>query len=102
MELVAAVVVGLAAWRLTALLSYERGPLDICLRARSVLGFQHDDRGEPLSWPNSPLHNAIACPLCLGIWCAIATYFVWLVEERIVIVGAAAAVAAVERWVRVS
>lgn len=86
-----AVLIGLAAWRCTSLLSYERGPLDIFLAFRRALGFEHDSAGHPEHWSTTPLHALIACPWCLGIWMALAMYGVWCWEPRAVMVIAAAA-----------
>jgi len=87
-----AALIGLAAWRAAALLSYERGPFDVFLRFRKALGFQHGDNGEPTSWPEHWLTNALSCVWCLGIWSAVAMYGVWQLEPRVVLVAAAASV----------
>lgn len=92
-------IIGLAAWRLTALLSYERGPLDVFLRLRTWLGFEHDDDGKPEAWVSSPLRDGISCPWCLGLWMAAAAVGLWYIAPLAVIVLAAASVVvAVERW----
>lgn len=85
-----AVLIGLAAWRVTSLVSYERGPFDFFLAFRTAFGFKHDDSGHPESWPATPFHALIACPWCLGIWAALAMYGVWVWEPRAVMVIAAA------------
>lgn len=96
----AAVLIGLAAWRLTALLSYERGPFDIFIRFRSILGIEHDSSSyEPTSWPNNSLARAITCPWCLGIYMAVACWGLWEWEPKAVMVLAASSVLiAVEKW----
>jgi hypothetical protein len=96
-----AILIGLAAWRLTALVSYERGPFDICLRAREVFGFDHDDNGKPVAWPSNVVTEAIACPWCLGLWMLAPVYGLWCLEPVLVVLLAAGAVlVAVERWNR--
>ena len=97
----AAVIIGLAAWRITALLSYERGPFDIFIRLRSLFGIMHDPDppNEPTSWPDNSLARAIVCPWCLGLWAAAAMYGLWQLEPAVVMVVAAASVVVmVERW----
>ncbi len=95
------VILGLAAWRLTALVSYERGPFDICLRMRARLGFEHGDNGEPTGWPSNVVTEAIACPWCLGLWMLAPVYGLWCLEPVLVALLAAGAVlVAVERWNR--
>lgn len=100
MLLAETVIIGLAAWRFTALVSYERGPGDIALRFRKLLGFEHGEDGEPTAWPSTALANFIACPWCLGLWMVMACYWLWeYVSEPVVIVAAAGAVlVAVEKW----
>lgn len=97
----AMLIIGLAAWRITALISYERGPFDIFARFRSLLGIDHDPNppNEPISWPNNSLARAITCPWCLGLWMAVACWGLWEWEPTVVMVIAASTVlVAVERW----
>ena len=94
------IIIGLAAWRITALLSYERGPFDVFLRFRELLGFEHNENGEPTSWPRRTLTRIISCSWCLGLWVTPAIWAVWeYIDPVIVMVVAAAAVlVAVEKW----
>lgn len=95
----AAALIGLAAWRLTALLSYERGPWDIFLRVRERMGFQHDETGQPVVWPDRNLPRLVACPWCLGVWVTPTVGLLWLLWPPVVVLIAASAVLiAVERW----
>lgn len=92
-------LIGLAAWRLTALVSYERGPFDIFLRMRSALGFEHGDNGEPTAWPDKTLTKMLACPWCLGLWIVPPVYGLWALEPVLVMLLAAGTVLiAVEKW----
>lgn len=94
-----AVIVGLAAWRITALLSYERGPWDIFFRLREFLGYTHNDNGEPVSWPLGGFREIFACPWCLSIWAALSLWGIWELQPIVVMVIAASGIAiAVERW----
>lgn len=94
-----AVLIGLAAWRVTALLSYERGPLGVFLWFRKMLSIHHNDQDEPASWPSNVFTEALSCPWCLGLWLAAAMYGLWQVEPvAVMVVAAAAIVVMVERW----
>lgn len=97
-----AVLIGLAAWRLTALLSYERGPFDVFLRFRQLLGFDHNEKGEPESWPGNTLARTFSCPWCLGLYMVVVSWAIWeYVEPNAVLVVAASAIlVVVERWNR--
>ena len=100
LPLVEAVLVGLAAWRASALVSYERGPGDVFLRLREALGFQHDERGEPTAWPETLLAKLVSCPWCLSLWAAAGFWAMWeyVSEPAVIVMAAAAVVVAVERW----
>ena len=100
MPLVEAVLIGLSAWRLSALISYERGPGDMFFRLREAIGFKHDDLGDPISWPETLLAKLVSCPWCLSLWAAAGFWVIWeYVSEPVVIIVAAATVAvAAERW----
>lgn len=92
-------IIGLAAWRLTALLSYERGPFDVFVRLRTLLGFEHDDGGTPNSWPDGVLRDLISCPWCLGLPMAAVAFGLWqVVPLAVIVLAAASVVVAVERW----
>lgn len=78
MQLTDIVVIGLAAWRMTIMLSYESGPARIFTRMREGLGFEHDDEGHPTTWPDGGVAEAVACPWCLGLWISAAC---WLIYE---------------------
>lgn len=93
-----AILIGIAAWRITALLSYEQGPFDIFVRFRKFLGFDHTF-GKPISWPDTFLANIISCVWCLGIYSAAAMWGLWQLSQAAVIVIAASSVIIVlERW----
>ncbi len=94
-----AILIGLAAWRLTALLSYERGPFDVFLRLRTWLGFTHADDGQPDWWTGGVLRDLIACPWCLGLPMAAVAFGLWqVVPLAVIVLAAATVVVAVERW----
>ena len=93
------VIIGLASWRLAAMLSYERGPFDVFLRFREALGFKHDDKGKPTEWPSNVVTAALSCVWCLGLWAAAALYGLWQLEPvAVMVVAAASIVVMVERW----
>lgn len=99
MPLIEAIIIGLAAWRVTALMAYERGPADVFLRFRECLGFEHGDDGEPNVWPED-WRLIFGCTWCLGLWVALASWAVWeyLGPAPIVVLAAAAVLVGMERW----
>ncbi|MDP2727536.1 MAG: DUF1360 domain-containing protein [Dehalococcoidia bacterium] len=63
-------VLGLACWRLTNLVQQERGPFAILTQMRRLVGVEHDDEGEPTSWPDTEVGRLLKCPWCGSIWIA--------------------------------
>lgn len=95
------VLVGLAAWRLAAMLSYERGPGDVFLRFREALGFEHSENGEPIVWPDSFLPKLVSCVWCLGVYSALLVWGIWVLEPALVyILAAMSIVVAMEKVAR--
>lgn len=62
-------VLGLATWRTSNLITNERGPLDIFERLRSLAGIKHIDH-EPVEWSNDGLQLLLMCPYCNSVWIA--------------------------------
>ncbi len=100
MDLLAEVIIiGLAAWRVAALLSYEKGPLDVFLKLRIMLGFTHGSNAIPSVWPDRFLPNLVSCVWCLSVWMAAAMWGMWQLSEPFVIIVAASSILlSVERW----
>lgn len=59
------VILSLATWRLTSLISSERGPYAILERLRYVLGTRQDAQGE---YGESEISRGILCPWCSSVW----------------------------------
>jgi len=85
-ELVEILAVGLGGWRLAVLLVKERGPGDIILKLRSLVGIEHNENGEPVSWPETFLPRLLTCAWCLSIWTTLLVWGLWQLESRIVLV----------------
>jgi hypothetical protein len=83
-------LLGLAGWRMAALVSYERGPFDIFLRFRELLGIEHDSGGEPTVWPEGFLPRLVSCVWCLGFYTVLAAWGLWVLEPTLVYLLAAA------------
>jgi hypothetical protein len=64
---------GLAAWRIAAMISYERGPLAIFQRLRGLFGIDHFDNGMPDCdgyFEDSPPHVREGAGLLCCVWCS--------------------------------
>ncbi len=70
-------------------------------RFRALLGFEHNEEGEPVKWPNNVIAEMIACPWCLGLWTAAISYGLWELEPLItMVIAASAVVVIVEKYLR--
>lgn len=98
--LVEIAAIGLAAWRVSALFAYEKGPGKIFLRLREVLGYTHNEKGEPESWPDKFLPELISCPWCLSLWTSVLMWGIYqLAPEVVLVLAASTIVISIERWV---
>ena len=96
-----AVLVGAAAWRISSLLSTERGPFDIFLKFREFLEIGHNAKGEPDVWPDSFLPKMLSCVWCSSLYTAVGMWGLWQISQAAVIVIAASSTAIIiERWNR--
>lgn len=94
----------LSTWRISAMLSYERGTFGIFLKLREKIGIMHDDNGEIIDSNGSLLAELFECIWCLSVWVALfvglIVYFcpvcVWLFYPFALSAGAIL----VERWAR--
>lgn len=59
--------IGLATWRLSQALVYERGPFDLCIKLRELTGIRHDVDGKKISWSDTQL---LSCLWCTSLWVA--------------------------------
>lgn len=86
--LVQALLIGLAAWRVSSLLAQEGGPFDVFTRLRALPLETSFEEGVP-DW----------CLWCLSPWAAAAMYGVWELEPVVVMVVAASTVVVlVQKW----
>lgn len=93
----------LAVWRVSSLVTAERGPWDVFVRLRARAGIRPDEHGEPESWPDGFVAGVLSCLWCcsvyVGIVAAVAYYLapvvtVWLCLPFALSAGAII----VERW----
>lgn len=88
MSLIEFVILGLATWRLSALLSKEAGPFDVFKRLREKAGIQHDDNGDVFMVPHHFFAELLSCVWCTSVWVGIFWGLFWILLPQICI-GAA-------------
>lgn len=80
MRFVEFVVLALATWRIAYVLQFERGPFAVFARARALLGVEHDEDGQPVSWPEGEAGRLVGCIRCGSVWigvCLAGLYLAW-------------------------
>lgn len=93
------VAIGLAGWRISAMLCYEIGPFRVFTHLRSMAGIEHNAAGEPESWPDVPLAMLLKCVWCLSPWLCAAMWALWQWRPEPVLILAASGIAiALEKW----
>lgn len=64
-------ILALATWRISSLLTYERGPFHIFEWARTLVGIRHNDKGRPEVIPDTFLGELLSCIWCLSPYVAL-------------------------------
>jgi len=77
------VVLILAAWRLTSLLSSEAGPFAILDRLRHAAGVRYDSDGIPFGL--NELARGLVCPWCLSVWVGGIFGLAWLLWPAVTV-----------------
>ena len=89
-----------ATWRLTSLLVWEDGPVEVFARLRHRLGVRYDDQSLP--YGTNWLAKGVICPACASVWFGIlwaVAYLLWRDSTWIALPFALSAGAIVlERW----
>ena len=98
-------IMGLACWRLCALIAYECGPWDIFRLFRTRIGIKHLDKCEPTIIGNGFMAQLFGCVWCISVWFAIMIYGSWLIWPGMTIIvlspfALSAAAIIVEEFVR--
>jgi hypothetical protein len=78
MTFFALIVLGLATWRISALLSREAGPFRIFEKIRILSGIKHDGDGSVFYIPPRFFAELLSCVWCVSIWVGTAWYLFWL------------------------
>ena len=68
MTLLQFAILGLATWRVSALLSKEAGPFDVFKRIREKAGITHDENDDVFMVPHKFFAELLSCVWCTSIW----------------------------------
>lgn len=66
--LVAGIILALATWRVSSLLTWERGPWHVFQGIRERAGIKHSEFGHPNVIPDGFLAELLTCSWCCTLW----------------------------------
>ena len=76
-------ILALATWRLSSLLSIEDGPYDIFDRLRAYVGIWYDDYS--IAQSNNELARMLKCVWCVSVWIGVLmTVVYWLLGDVVI------------------
>lgn len=91
MDLLTALIVGLAGWRVANLFIFENGPFEIFSRFRKLIGI----RPGPIE---GFLPTLFSCIYCLSVWTALGAYVVYtIIPEAAIVIAASTVVILVDK-----
>lgn len=70
MTVIDLMIAGLATWRISYLLVYEKGPWQLSRKLREWAGIQHNEDGDPIAIPDSMPGAVFGCTWCMSVWVA--------------------------------
>lgn len=74
------VVLSLATWRVSHLVTQEDGPFDIFIIVREKIGrIEHDDDGQVVMIPETFFGKLLSCVWCLSVWIATGFFIAYLI-----------------------
>ena len=82
MTLTDLIILGLATWRVSSLLTKEPGPHDMFQKLREAVGIQHDENGDIYLVPDGFWPGVLSCILCNSIWVAAWFYLCYRVNSE--------------------
>jgi hypothetical protein len=77
MTILQILVAALALWRICALFSYERGPFDMFLKFRELIGISHDDAGLVDAIKETWIAKLFSCVWCLSMFSSLFYVPLW-------------------------
>jgi hypothetical protein len=83
MSLVELLVLSLAGWRITSLVSREDGPWYILGKIRGFLGVRYDEYSQPYGL--NVISRGLVCMWCSSVWVGVGLTVLYLIAPDIVI-----------------
>jgi hypothetical protein len=93
MELTDFIIIALATWRVSNLITYEMGPYDVFDKFRAKIGIVYDEYGNP--YGQNELANLVKCLWCLSIWIGVILTIVYVLFDIWILIPFAASAVAV-------
>lgn len=77
------VVLAMATWRISVMLSKETGPFHIFEKIRELTGIKHDIDGNVLHIPQKMFAELLSCVWCDSVWVGTFWVLLWLFFPQI-------------------
>lgn len=83
------IILASGSWRLARFLYWDRGPFATFAHLRHLFGVEHDEDGNPVSWPDTEIGRILRCLHCLSVYIGliVASLYLWQATP-ILLVGA--------------
>jgi len=75
------VILSLATWRVSKLLTGEAGPFNVFLRIRKLAGIVYID-DDPFQIPDTFFAQLLSCVWCLSIWVGALWFLAWYLVPK--------------------
>lgn len=79
------VIIALAVWRLSSLLTGEHGPFHIFTRLRELFGIVHNGNGRPAQWPETFAGELLTCVWCISPYIGALATVLYLLTGSVIV-----------------
>lgn len=78
-------VIALAVWRISSLLTSEYGPWHIFVHIRERFGIVHNGNGRPAQWPETFMGELLTCVWCISLYVGFILTVLYLLTGSIIV-----------------
>ena len=78
-------IFGLASWRVASMFVREKGPFNMFVWIREMVGIQHDENNYPYLFPDNVLADLLSCVWCTSMWAGLFWFLLYLITPLLAI-----------------
>lgn len=94
------VILALATWRISHMVTQEDGPFDIFIKGRERIGrIEHDNDGIVVMIPETFFGKLLSCVWCLSVWAGTFFFVAYYLFPASILVSYPFAISAAAIWV---